>query len=252
MRKIMVLMLLLVAATVFGNEQTFDKEFEVSAGAELALECHKGTIMIRTHSSPVITVRARIYPDGGEDPELVDLVEIKTRASANRVAVDVDYEQASKGISGLFGDQRTLPMVDFDILIPDDAALKLESHKADFDVEAGSGQVEIESHKGHGTIRGVRNELELETHKGEFTVEIAELADVSVETHKGEIELIIYGAHDFTIDGETHDGKLRFDGRDVQVEKGEHHGASVNYREGNGSNRIELSTHDGTIQLSLR
>jgi hypothetical protein len=247
----MVLMLLLVAAAAFGGERTFEKEFQVGAGAELSLDCHKGTIRIRTHSASVIAIKARIYPDEGKNPELVDLVEIKTRASSGHVSVDVDYEQTEKAFNGLIGDQRTLPMVDFDIAIPDDAALDLSSHKAEFDVVTGSGKVEIESHKGSGTIKGVRNELDLETHKGDFKVEVEQLADLSVETHKGDVEVIIYGARDFSVRGESHDGELRFDGRDIRVEKDEehHHGASVSYREGDGRNRIEISTHKGTVEL---
>ncbi len=246
----MILGLVAATATGFANERTFEKEFEVGAAAELSLDSHKGSIRIRTHGQSVISVSARIYPDNGENPELVDLVEIKTRAGSDYVSIDVEYPNSKGSFGGLIGGQVTQPLVDFDIMIPDDASLRLDSHKSTFDVEAGSGEVEVESHKGTGTIRGVRNNLELETHKGRFTIEILQLADLALETHKGDIEVSIQGAYDFSISGDSHDGDLRFSGRDIPVEKEhDHHGVEVDYREGSGRNRIRLSTHDGTIEL---
>lgn len=254
MKRATILVMVMVAATAFANERSFNEEFNVSADAKLSLDCHKGNIKIRTHSQSVISVQARIYPDQGESPEAVDYLKINTRAGDDWVSVDVDFDPPSKGFGGLLGDQITMPMVDFEILIPDAAALELSSHKAHFDVEAGTGRVEVESHKGTGTIKGVRNDFELETHKGEFQIEVLELADMELETHKGDIEVVIHGAHDFVIRGETHKGKLSFEGRDVKVARDDDDDEelSVDYREGSGSNRIDISTHKGSINLRFQ
>ncbi|MCP4901913.1 MAG: DUF4097 family beta strand repeat protein [bacterium] len=248
MRRALTLILVLISATVFANERTFEQSFDVTADAEFSLDCHKGTIRVRTHQAPVIQVRARIYPDQGHDPELVDMVRIEPRSGSDYVAIEVEYERPEERFGGLLGGSATLPLIDFEILVPDDAALKLSSHKCEFDVEAGTGLVEIDSHKGKGTIRDVRNELELQTHAGRFEVEVTQLADLSVETHKGKIALEIHGAYDFSIRGDTHGGDFRVDGRDVQIKK-ERHGHSIDYREGSGHNRIRLSTHAGSIGL---
>jgi len=239
-------MVLLIAATAFATERTYDKEFQVSAGAQLSLDCHKGTIQIRTHAQPVIQVYARIYPDQGQDPALEDLLEIRERSGAAYVSLEVEYGDSGSIGRGLLGKSTTLPLVDFEIMVPDDAALELDSHKATFDVEAGSGPVTVDSHKGGGTIRGVRGDFRLDTHKGRFGVEVEELAGIEVDTHKGEVEVAILSAGDFSIRGESHDGTLRFEGRDVEVVRDDHD-VRVDYSEGSGQNRIVLSTHDGTI-----
>jgi len=89
-------------------------------------------------------------------------------------------------------------------------------------------------------------DVEVDQRKGSALAE--EPAGVNVDTHKGEVEVAIHNASDFSIRGESHDGTLRFDGRDVRIER-DHHDIRVDYREGSGYNRIVLSTHDGTIAL---
>jgi hypothetical protein len=66
--------------------------------------------------------------------------------------------------------------------------------------------------------------------------------------------VVIFGAHDFVVRGESHKGKLSFEGRDVKVERDEddHDQLSVHYREGSGSNRIDISTHKGSINLRFQ
>jgi DUF4097 and DUF4098 domain-containing protein YvlB len=146
----------------------------------------------------------------------------------------------------------TLPLVDFDITVPDDCALDLSSHKSEFDVSAPAGRIEIESHKGFGDIRGVRNDFDLDTHKGEFQVEVVQLTDLEVETHKGDVEVTIRGAKDFTIRGDSHEGRLRFQGRDIQVERDpDSDEIEVRHQEGSGRHHIDVSTHKGTIEVEF-
>lgn len=250
MKKTLLLAITICLATSLATsqEQVFEKDFPVNAGAELSLDSHKGKIRIRTHNEAVIRVKARIYTDEGRNPEMVDLVEIKARGRSDYVSLEVEYDKPAKGLGGLLGGSMTLPLVDWDIAVPHDAELNLQSHKSEFDVETPSGRVEIESHKGHGRISGIVSDFRLESHKGKFEVEVEQLSDLRIDTHKGDIELILHGADDFVIRGDSHKGDLRFSGRDIPVEK-EDDELMVNYRTGNGDNRINISTHKGDIHL---
>lgn len=248
------LLLASLPAAVFGAERVVEKTFQVAPDARLTVEFHKGKIQIRTADVSEIRMTAKIYPDEGPDEDL-DLVEIDTSSGNDYVRIKVDYDQVQKERSrGLFDgwDGTSLPLVDFDIVMPDSGRLDIETHKGRLDVEAPSGEVTVESHKGEGQIRNVRGDFELETHKGDFDVEIAEMKDVQVETHKGTVDLQIRGATDFSVRGQSHDGRITFDGYDIPIERDRHHdGLWIDYTEGRGGNRIELDTHKGDIRLSF-
>ncbi len=260
MKKILLLIMLLIPVAAFGTEKAFDKTFDVAPGARLKLECHKGLIKIRTGDVSTIRVIARIYPDEGPDYDL-EHVTIATSSGTSYVSVVVEYDAAAMSGSrrgtdspGILSDWEgtSLPLVDFDIVVPNDASLDLESHKSVFDVEVPSGEVKIDSHKGRGTITRIKNDFELSTHKGEFEVEIDQLGDLEIDTHKGKVNVVIHNARDFRLQGETDSGDLDFAGYDIRVERGEHHGKFASTTIGSGEHRIDLDTHKGRIKLDFK
>jgi len=250
------LILICLPAAVFGAEKVVEKTFQVSPDARLSVEFHKGKIAVRTANVSEIRMTARIHPDEGPDEDL-DLVEIDTSSSSGYVRVKVDYDQVQRKRSGGLFDSwngTSLPLVDFDIVMPDGGRLDVETHKGRVDVEAPSGEVTVESHKGEGRITNVRGDFELSTHKGDFDVEIAEMKDVQVETHKGHVDLKIRGASDFTVRGQSHDGSITFAGYDIPVERDSdrhRHDLWISHTEGSGANRLELDTHKGDIRVEL-
>ena len=249
MKKMILALVLISAASVFAGERFFEEEYPVEPNARFSLDSHKGHIQIRTDNGSTIRVKARTH-DG--DEELLEHVEIIARSSDDYVEIRVKFnDDAARSMwDGLLGKSHEWPLTDFEIVVPDTASLRLDSHKSTFDLEAPSGRIDIESHKGTGTIKGVRSDFKLESHKGQFDVEILQLADLRVETHKGDLSFLIHDAHDFSISGETHKGDIRFRGRDVPI-RAKKHGTSISHRVGSGEHRIELSTHKGQIQVEF-
>lgn len=248
------LLLASLPAAVFGAEKVVEKTFQVAPDARLTVEFHKGKIQVRTADVSEIRMTAKIYPDEGPDSD-VGLVKIDTSSGSDYVRIQVDYDQVQREHSGgLFESWggTSLPLVDFDIVMPDSGRLDIETHKGKLDVEAPSGEVTVESHKGEGRIVNVRGDFELDTHKGDFDVEIAEMKDVQVETHKGTVDLEIRGATDFSVRGQSHDGRITFDGYDIPIERGrDRDGLWIDYTEGRGGNRMELDTHKGDIRVTF-
>ena len=261
MKNTMFMLLSLVAFAAFGADRTLEKSFEVGADASFSLDSHKGHIQIRTSDTNTIQVNARIHMGDDYDGKLsdeeilrlIESVDVNFHADEGSVRVSVDYDNANSLFDALMRKNRTMPMIHFEIMLPDDANLQLETHKSTVDVDAPSGRVDIESHKGEGAIRGVRGEFNMETHKGKFQVEILEMHDVSVETHKGDVNLTLHGATDFTVRGETHKGNLNVKGYEFRAKRADDRGdEKVLYQKmGNGSNRIELETHKGAITLDF-
>jgi len=249
------LLLISLPAAVFGAEKVVEKTFEVAPDARLTVEFHKGTIKLRTAKVSEIRMTAKIHADDGPEED-VELVSIDTSSGSGYVRIKVDYDQLQRQRSrGLFEgrDEISLPLVDFDIVMPDSGRLDVETHKGELDVEAPSGEVTVESHKGEGRIANVRGDFELSTHKGDFDVEIAEMGDVQVETHKGTVDLRIRGAVDFSVRGESHKGSITFEGYDIPVERDRHRDDElwISHSEGSGANRIELETYKGDIRVEF-
>jgi hypothetical protein len=242
------LVLALACLAASGAERFYEQEFPVGAGARLELESFKGKITLRTDEGSTVRVSARIYSDEGTRPELVDFMEIEAHARESYVELSAEFDQGEAEEAELLGRSWSQPSVDWEIVLPDDMSVELESHKSEFDLQVPAGSIEVESHKGEGSIRGVRGRFEIETHKGEFDVEVQALSHVEVETHKGRVELTVHGAADLAVSAESHRGRLEFEGRDIVVEE-EDGEKFVDYREGDGSRTMELETHEGTIRV---
>jgi len=253
-QKFLMLAIIFLGSWAWAFEKTYEKTFEVDPGADFYLSSHKGTIKINTDNGHTVRISARIYVEAGEDDRAIEYTEIEADASRNYVRIKVDYHQKDwKSLwSGLVGNEVQLPFIDFEITLPNDLNLSLNSHKSQFEVNAPAGEVRIESHKGTGYIRQVRNNLILESHKGAFDVEILEMRDIRVDTHKGEMNFRIQGAQDFTLLGSTHKGDLIVHGRDVSY-KSDEKGKDLRLHErfGKGTHRITLDTHKGTIELNF-
>ena len=246
-------LLVTLGATAFaGPEKNFEEAFSVGPNATFSLDSHKGNIKVRTGGDQIL-VKARVYYEEAVDARVLDYVNIEATHSGNLVKIEVEFDQKESKtlLESIFGkNSYSWPMVDFDIVVPDDSNLRIDSHKATFDFQVPSGDIEIESHKGSGTIANVRGDFALETHKGQFTVDVSQLGDIDIETHKGDVEILLGDASDFTIDGESHKGSLAFTGRDIRVhrEDGE---STVSYAEGTSRHRIRLETHKGNIRLNF-
>jgi len=255
MRKAALLIFLLGFCTAMAAERNISHTFDVEPNATFSLDSHKGHIQVRTDNVRTIEVYARIYMQDGEQAgseALYDHTHIKIRNDKRYVTIEVEYDNDAMEeiFKGLLGRHQSMPAVDFDVVLPDDSNLRLESHKSTFDVDAPAGEVKIESHKGTGQIRQVRSDFQLFTHKGDFDVEILKLNDLEIETHKGDVRVHVQSETGFYVRGSSHKGTLSFSGYDIPVEK-DRGSSRVSHRVGSGEHRVELETHKGRIALDF-
>jgi hypothetical protein len=145
----------------------------------------------------------------------------------------------------------SLPQVDWDIMVPDDASLMLKTYKSEVSLDVPAGPIAIDSYKGTGTIRGVRNRLGLDTYKGNFHVEIKRLGDLDVQSYKGDISIEISGERDFSLRAKSHKGNYRFTGLSIPVERRGRKSEAF-YTAGSGTNRINLETYKGAFNIDFR
>lgn len=232
------------------------RSFQVNDNATLRLDFHKGELKIKPVAGSSIEVNYRIRYEGDDlEPELLakvkEAVDVQIKASASTVDVEVDYDKVNDLMDGLKRWNRSMPFVDFDIYVPEQANLDIESHKGTMDIQAPAGEIEIESHKGTANVRNVRGKLEIESHKGTFQVEVTRLGDIEIETHKGNITVDIYDATDFTIEGESHRGNLTVTGRQAKKMTEDRH-TQLSYAEGSERHQISVETHKGDVSLNFK
>lgn len=242
------------------DERVFDKAFDMAKAPTFFLENYKGLIKIRTHDQAVITVKARVFLTIDDDRlsddeknQMLDAMKIDFRHSDSRLHVVAEYEPRSfkRGFFGIGSFTPEYPQVDFDIVIPEDASIVVNSYKGKFDIEAGANYVQIESYKGSGTIVGVQNDFDINTYKGEFDIDIAKLSDVDLNTYKGNLDVTINGAQDFHLTAGTHKGDVDVFGLEAdQVGFGER--THFDVRRGNGGNDIDANTYKGRISLRFQ
>ncbi len=229
-------------------ERVFEDSFAVNRDVDFSIDSHRGEVNISTGNVDSIEITAVIRHD---DRDVVDDVEIVVIRSRERVKVEVEYDEPRFRFTSLFDwDSYEYPYIEFDIVLPEQAMLGIDSHRSRLNVSAPSGRVDISAHRGSGRISGIRNNLDLDTHRGDFDLEFVELRDVRIETHRADIDMDILQASDFSINAEAHRGSISMRGRTGLVRRSDRN-SYLSYNEGNGSNRINLDSHRSDVTLSF-
>ncbi|NLT68384.1 MAG: DUF4097 family beta strand repeat protein [Acidobacteria bacterium] len=242
------LLIIALAATAaidaFAQERSYQRDFPVNSSARFSLDSYKGTISVRTDGGNTIRVKARIYPDVDGTPESIHDVEIRENSSRNSVSIKVRNVNNDSG-------NNILPLVHWDIRLPDTVDLALTTYKSQVDLDVPAGRIDINSYKGTGTIRGVRNAFKLDTYKGNFKIEVRELADLDLDTYKGDIALDVWGAEDFELRANTYKGTIQFTGLVIPVEN-KRRNTEVSFTRGSGRNRLSLETYKGSFKVDFK
>lgn len=234
----------LLAGGSFAAERVFEDSFDVNSDVDFSIDSHRGEVNISTADVDRVEITAVIRHD---DRDVVEDVEIVVVRSRERVKVEVDYDEVPFRLSSLFSwDSYDYPYIEFNILLPEQAMLEVDSHRSRLDIDAPAGRVDISAHRGSGRISGVRNNLHLDTHRGDFELEVEDLHDVRIDTHRGDVDLNILQASDFAITAESHRGDLVMRGRPALTRSHDRNNY-LSYNEGSGANRINVDSHRGDV-----
>ncbi len=239
---------MLLCTSSFAAVRVVEDSIPVNSDVNFSIDSHRGRVNITTGNVDSIEITAVITH---ENRDALDRVEINIYRSRERVSVDVEYDYPIFNLGRLFSiNSYEFPDIRFDIVLPDEASLTVDSHRSRLDIDAPSGRVRIDTHRGEGRIAGIRNDLYLETHRGNFDLQIVDLHDVRIDTHRGDINLDILQANNFTIDVETNRRSLRVRGRNISVHRNDRDNY-IDYSEGDGSNLIRVDAHRGDIDINF-
>lgn len=240
-----VLAALLVALPAAAAERNFSQSYPLAADGRVSLENVNGDVVIEAWDRDEVLVEAVL---SGSD-EALERVEIQVDASADRVAVETDYESSKNGGWSFKGRSAT---VDYTVHVPRGARLDgIELVNGQLDILGVAGGVSAELVNGDLNARGLSGDVRLESVNGDVEVILDALdasATVEIESVNGEVIVELPGGAGAEIRAETVHGDISND-FGLEVKKDRYVGRSLEASLGGGGARVELETVNGSIRI---
>ena len=224
---------------ISGDESSWDIEIKYSkgrhrngGGTDLVLEVPNGINLV------VKMVSANIVTD--------DLSGNKVKLIT--VSGDIDSEAApnylvAEAVSG-----------DIQLQAAGRMETKLEAVSGDISVNGGQGELEASVVSGQITVRNAslhRAKLQSVSGDIELGATLDQDSNVDVEAHSGDITLNLSGDLELDLEVDTFSGSIKSDwGKVKRNRRGP--GSSLDYREGSGDTRLNISNFSGDVDIFKR
>ncbi len=237
------LALLLLPTTAMALEKTFSETYPLKDGGVFALENVNGDVEIEAWDRSEVSVDARIT---ARTQEGLDRIEIKVKATADRVAVETDYEDRGGWSRNDGGD------VDYTIKVPRSAELReIELVNGSLRLTGVPGRVEASTVNGKLIAGGLSGDLKLESVNGKVEVSFDRIGGnqrIEIEAVNGPIELRVPAGANFDVDASTVHGNISND-FGLEVDHGQYVGHDLKGKVGAGGPRIKLENVNGPIKI---
>jgi len=205
-------MLLLVACTASAEKKEF--KYTAPPGTTVSVINQRGTITVKPSSGRQILVTATSSSDK---------VEVDTSQSGNRVTVRSHLTSKVSGDEG---------KVDFDIQLPTDAGISIESGSGDIRVENIRGGVNVDAEEGNVEVRGVSGGfVQVQSVNGPVVLGNIQKARVQVTSTGGNIRMD--GVSGASVTAKSTSGNISFAGDCA------------------GGGTYLLTNHTGDIEVSM-
>jgi hypothetical protein len=254
------------ATSAFAAEGTFSRTLSVSAAPTISIATGSGYIHVSTGPQSTVSIQAKVksahgwFSGGGSDASRVSEVTSNPPIVQNGNAITIG---SSNGDSNRFRNVS----IDYDVVLPANTTLKVDSGSGDIEVanvislvsaETGSGDIHLDNVgpaprvvTGSGSIRaqGIRGAASLETGSGDIEFRQQVAGDVKAETGSGSIRL--YGVNG-AVKAETGSGDVEIDGNPATDWKLQTGSGSVHVSLGPQAHcNLNASTGSGSVKVSV-
>jgi DUF4097 and DUF4098 domain-containing protein YvlB len=263
-----------------------DKQFTVSAGADVTVETFDGSIQVQAWDQPQVRVEAE---KRGPDREVAAALEVRATQDGNRIRIEAPAPKVSERLVG-FGNSS--PSVSFIIRVPANVKLGAVSRDGSITVEGIRGPVNLRSNDGSIRARSIVGEVVARTEDGSLTVDdvtgpvsldsgdgsirvdgrlqalrattsdgsisieaddgSAMKGDWEVSTGDGSITLRVPQGFSAEVDAGSRDGRVSSDFKELEAVRHESDRGTMRGRIGNGGHKLTLRSGDGSISLVSR
>ena len=223
-----------------------EKQFKVTAGAEVTLDTFDGSIQVQSWDRPEVHVEIQ---KRGPDREVAAALEVRSSQEGNRVRVEAPAPKSSREFVGI---NVSSPSVSFVVRVPQNAQLTATTRDGSITVENVSGNVNLRS--GDGSIRAGNIKGDIKAHTGDGSIAVSDVnGRVSLESGDGSIQLRgrVEDLHVRTGDGsiviEADEGSAMKGNWDVSTGDG-----SVAFRVPRNFNaEIDADSRDGRVRSEI-
>jgi DUF4097 and DUF4098 domain-containing protein YvlB len=263
-----------------------EKQFSVSAGAEVTVETFDGSIQVMAWDQPQVRVEAE---KRGPDREVAAALEVRATQEGNRIRIEAPAPKVTERVVG-FGN--TTPSVSFIIRVPANVKLGAMSRDGSITVEGVHGPVNLRSNDGSIRARAIVGELVARTNDGSVAVDevngpvsldtgdgsirvdgrllalhaktsdgsitinagegSAMKGDWDVSTGDGSITLRVPQGFSAEVDANSDDGRVSSDFKELEAVRDESDRSTMRGRIGSGGHKLTLRSGDGSISLTSR
>lgn len=228
-------------------EDRFERTLSVSAPTRLIVETGSEDVHVRRGSDGAVSVQGRVFIHALNRQQARELAE-KIKADppievmGNTVKIG-DLDKYREGISWPFG---PFVSIDFEIQVPYETEVELDSGSGDQVVSGIRGPVRAEAGSGDLEITGVEREVAVSTGSGD--IKVVGAAQVSAKAGSGDVKLSkIVG--NVQIDVGSGDVALQEIDGSIQIDTGS---GNIRVDSGLGSGvRWQLETSSGDVTVSL-
>ena len=230
---------LALGLTAFADTEEFHRTYPLNADGIFALSNVNGQVHVKGTDQNSVQVDAVKTAD---DAGYLKAIRIEVSASSSSITIDTKYPEHMRNRNA---------RVDYTISIPKSARIrKLDLVNGSVTIEGVRGDITASAVNGRVDVVGSASDLHLSAVNGQVRAEVAQLGRNSkVSSVNGQVNLTLPSDVNADINGSTVSGNISNE-FGLNVDRPRYGpGASIHGQLGDGSNRLELSTVNGGIEL---
>ena len=235
-----------ISGTAFGPGVTESHTYQVSTTSSPTLVINEpvGTVHVHSGSGSTVSIQATKRTEGfGGNPNNIHVI-YNDNTQTNTITVTVDNGPSFLGV----------PLVDFNVTVPDVANLNLKSDTGSIDVTGVTGQMSLQSNTGSITAEQdnltASSQLTTDTGSVTFNGTLAQNNSYVFSTNTGSVHVTLPADSTFHVDAKTDTGSFHSDFPGLAPDK-QGIGNDVHSDVGNSPNTtLTLTTNTGSIDLN--
>ena len=240
-------------------KETFKKQIKCEGRPTLEVKNSNGGIELSSWDKDEIEIIAYIRVEGEKSKaqKMLDRIEIEIDQNGDDINVETLVPKGIQGGNGffswIFGDNHSSYSVDYEINVPKESDLNLNTSNGKVSVENISGKVRMHSTNGKIEAREINGLLRCETTNGKINAEFEEVTsdeEMIFRTTNGSIKLYLPKEYGGYADLKTTNGHIESD-FDLESKFKESRKSKKSYRGefGDGDGAITCKTTNGSIYL---
>ena len=240
-------------------KETFKKQLSCDGRPTVEVKNSNGRIEVSSWDKNEVEIIAYIRVEGSESKakKMLDRIEIEIEQDENNIYVETLVPKGLQGGNGffswIFGDNHSSYSVDYEISVPLESDLNLNTTNGRVSVEKISGKVKMHSTNGKIEARDINGLLRCETTNGRIHADFSKVTsdeEMIFRTTNGSIKLYLPAEYGGYADLKTTNGHIDSDFR-LSDSYGKSRKSKKSYRGkfGDGDGSITCKTTNGSIYL---